>query len=188
MSAKKALFALCCVPLFVTLSASCGGGDGADIAEVTTTEAPDSTTSTIAANSTTTSAAATTPPPPSGGADSAEAAFRQFVDIRFKGQSSRAWDALLPAQRALLNRDKYFACIEDGSLPGELAGIEVIDQYAERAAVAGIGEQDSMAITATVTIRVGDQTFPDTDTFHAYSEGDRWYVALDDDTFECAKA
>ena len=102
------------------------------------------------------------------------------------GQTGRAWDLILPAQRSLLSRESYIEC-QDGS-PFDVVGVEIVDKYEERFPAAGLGEQDSVAMTARVTVSAVGEEFTETDTFHAYGEGGRWYVSLSDETFACAQA
>ncbi len=93
---------------------------------------------------------------------------------------------MLPAQRALLNRDAYFSCQDSTSF--DVVGVEVVDEYPERITVGGLGEQDSTAITLKITVSSGGSEYSDTDTFHALKEDGLWYVSLNDEQFECAKA
>lgn len=170
--------------------AACGDGSDAtaDVADVTTTVTsaePD-----VAAESTTTSAPADTttsePAAVAGGAPSAEEALREFMEIRSMGQNGRAWELLLPSQRALLDRSAYLNCQEDSSI--DIVGVEVVDEYPERIPVAGLGEQDAVALTVKVTITAGGTEISQTDTFHVLSEADLWYVSLDEEAFACAQA
>jgi hypothetical protein len=167
---------------------SCGDDAGNDVAEVTTTTAAAATTAAPdeGTESTTESTTTTQAPASSGGADNAEAAIRQFIEATSLGQKGRQWELVLPAQRSLLNRDAYFDCGTDRSI--DVVGVEVIDQYPERWPVAGLGEQDSVALTLKVTVSMAGEEFPQTNTLHALSEGGRWYVPLKDEVFECAKA
>jgi hypothetical protein len=186
MLRKKAVVAaVLCWSVFAL--SSCGGDPGDEIADVTTTTvaattaAPGQSTESVPESTTTTQA-----PAPSGGADNAEAAIRQFIEAKGLGQTGRAWDLLLPAQRALLSRDAYFACEDPTAI--DIVGVEAIDQYPERIPVAGIGEQDSVAVTLKITVTAGGREFSETDTYNALSENGRWYVTLTDEAFDCAKA
>lgn len=85
-----------------------------------------------------------------------------------------------------MTRDAYLSCQD--SRPFDLLGVEVLDEYPERNAVAGLGEQDSIAVTIKVTLTSNGRELSDTDTYHAYTANDRWYVAADDERFACAKA
>jgi hypothetical protein len=60
--------------------------------------------------------------------------------------------------------------------------------WSERDVVPGLGEQDSQALTMKITVTVDGKEVSDTDTFHAYNEGGRWYISVDDETFDRAKA
>ncbi len=48
--------------------------------------------------------------------------------------------------------------------------MDFIEQYEERNPVAGLGEQDSVAMTVRLTLIAGARKTT-TDTFHAYNEG-----------------
>ena len=101
------------------------------------------------------------------------------ADVRPVRATAGAWPE--PGQAR-----KYIEC-QDGS-PVDILGVEIVDQYEERFPAAGLGEQDSAAMTATVTASVAGEEFAATDTFHAYREGDRWYVSLNDETFACSQS
>lgn len=188
MSRAKAvlLAGLCSATLSM---ASCGDKASDGVAEVTTTTTSAASTSEPSRQSTTEPTPETTTtqaPAPATGADSAEAALRQLIEAKGLGQTGRAWDLVLPAQRKLLSRDAYFSCQDPTSF--DVAGIEVIDQYPERITVPGLGEQDSVAVTLKLTLASGGQEYSDTDTYHALKENERWYVTVDDENFECSKA
>lgn len=103
-----------------------------------------------------------------GSGQESAATFLHRVTVEFsRGQSGRLWADLVPAEQAVVGRDRYIACQKNTGF--RLRSFKVVDRYDEDVDVDG-KQTPSSAVTVQVTSDDGVTTA----TLHAVSVGGRW--------------
>jgi hypothetical protein len=109
------------------------------------------------------------------------AAFVKKVTIEFsRGQAGPLWDQLVPAEQALVSRDRYVACARNGF---RLRRFAVLQQYDEPVAVLS-RKLPSTAVSVQVTSDDGVTTA----TMHAVRVNGRWRWLLSRTDLEALRA
>ena len=102
------------------------------------------------------------------GSSSSAAAFVKTVTTQFaRGQAGRLWDTLLPADQAVVSRDRYTACQSNEGF--QLQQFKVLETYADTVDVGG-KPTSSTAVSVQVTSDDGMTTA----TMHAVLVGGKW--------------
>lgn len=84
-----------------------------------------------------------------------------------RGQAGRLWDDLIPADQALVSRNRYVAC--QGNEGFVLKSMKVLDTYSEPVDVDGAPEKSD-----AVSLQVTSDSGVTTATMHAVSVNGRW--------------
>ncbi len=84
-----------------------------------------------------------------------------------RGQAGRPWDDLIPADQALVSRNRYVDC--QGNEGFVLKGMKVLDTYSEPVDVDGASEKSD-----AISLQVTSDTGVTTATMHAVSVNGRW--------------
>lgn len=116
--------------------------------------------------------------------NTAEAALRRQLDMMSKGQYSRVYDELHPAQQAFISRDLYVKCSDTSGLVN-LVSVKVMETYPENSLIPGTDvHADSTAITAE--LKVGLRTMKT--TMHEFPVDGGWrFTVRDGDSFRAGK-
>lgn len=102
------------------------------------------------------------------GSPNSAAAFVKSVTTQFsRGQAGRLWDTLLPADQAVVSRDRYTACQSNEGF--QLQQFKVLETYADTVDVGGKPTQ-STAVSVQVTSDDGMTTA----TMHAVLVAGKW--------------
>jgi hypothetical protein len=103
-----------------------------------------------------------------GGSSQSAAAFVKTVTTQFsRGQAGRLWDTLLPADQAVVSRDRYTACQSNEGF--QLQQFKVLETYGDTIDVGGKATS-STAVSVQVTSNDGMTTA----TMHAVLVGGKW--------------
>ena len=102
-----------------------------------------------------------------GGKESASAFVQRITTEFSRGQSSRLWDELAPADQALVSRARYANC--EGNEGFVLKNIKVLDTYSEQVDVDGTAEPSD-----AVSLQVTSDTGVTTATLHAVQVKGTW--------------
>jgi hypothetical protein len=98
----------------------------------------------------------------------------------FKGQYGRAWEVLHPGHKAIVSRSKFDECVSAGfPSSAELSDVDVVEEYDEPISLPHVPEKTSKAVTLRLTVRSGEASETDTDTYHAVDVGGRWAWVLE---------
>jgi hypothetical protein len=103
----------------------------------------------------------------STGKESASDFIKQVTTEFSRGQAGPLWDALYPADQAIVSRARFMQC--EGNQGFRLKDMKVLDTYSESVDVGGAAER-SEAVTVQVTSDNGVTTA----TVHAVKVGATW--------------
>ena len=107
-----------------------------------------------------------------GGGD-AESAMEEYVGMALKQQGGPAYDRIVPEQAALIDRELFISCLQDGS--GVDADVEATESYTETIDVPEVGEVETWAVT--VELSRGEQST--TATRHLIERDGEFYTFFD---------
>jgi hypothetical protein len=103
---------------------------------------------------------------------------RRHLEYELSGQFARSWDDLHPAHQQVVTRERYAECraelFERSGPSTELRSFDVLEVTDDAAAIAGIPEESSKAVTVEITIGVNGDSRSALDTLHAVLVDGRW--------------
>lgn len=175
------------LPLLASLALVACGGDDDD--EPTATVAPASTVATVAGETpqpTEPAAAATAddanPIDLDKDKDDAFEALQRQMKFLTDGQSSRAYEEIHPAQRALFTKEEYGACVRDLASLGDVK-LELEEAYLEPDTLIPGTTTRTDVLALTVKMTVNGST--DTNTFREMKVDGEWFFAVADPAERC---
>jgi hypothetical protein len=101
------------------------------------------------------------------GKESANAFMRRITTEFSRGQAGRLWADLVPSEQAIVSRNRYLACQENGGF--RILAIKILDSYDE-----AVDVDDTQAPLTAVTVQVTSDDGVTTATMHAVRVGERW--------------
>jgi hypothetical protein len=116
-----------------------------------------------------------------GGTD-AESAMVSYIEAALKQQGGPVYDMILPEHAALIPRDTFIGCIQDGESPN--VDVEATESYTEEIDVPQLGTVETWAVTVELSTGDNSQNL----TRHVIERDGEFYVFFPQDQIDAYAA